>query len=109
VDGGAGDTGSGGGDERATADHGGPPWLLCERLRCGRDESKPKQMRLQFRDESTLRPAAGKMNDQGDDGDDQQNVDQASRNVEGKPAENPYNEKDDEQDQEQRIEHGVLL
>src|SRR5712691_12265177 len=58
---------------------------------------------------ATLRAAAGKMNDQGDGRDDQDNVDQASRDVEGEPAENPHGNKDNEQNQEQRKEHGVLL
>src|SRR5438128_1018970 len=109
LDGGTGDAGSGGGDARATADHGGPPWLLCERLRCERDESSPEQTRLQFLDGTASRAAAGKMNDQGDDSDEQEEVDQASRHVESKPAEDPYDKEDDEQDQEQRIEHEDLL
>src|SRR5438132_9067036 len=55
------------------------------------------------------RAAAGKMNDQGDDGDEQEEVDQASRHVESKPAEDPYGNEDDEQDQEHGKEHGDLL
>src|SRR5439155_25385871 len=109
LEGGAGDASSGGGNERATTDHDEPPWLLYERLRCERDESKPKQTRLQFRDGPASRAAAGKMNDQGDDGDEQKEVDQASRHVESKPAEDPYGKEDDEQDQEQGKEHGDLL
>jgi hypothetical protein len=66
-------------------------------------------MRLQFRDEAALRAAAGKMNNQGDDRDEQEKVDQASRDVEGNPGEGPYDEKDDAQHQEQRKEHGALL
>jgi hypothetical protein len=46
------------------------------------------------------------MHDQGDEPDDQENVNQASGHVKDKPAKEPGNKTNDEDDQEQGEEHG---
>ena len=46
------------------------------------------------------------MHDQGDEPDDQENVNQASGEVEDEPAQEPGDKTDNEQDQKQREEHG---
>jgi hypothetical protein len=45
------------------------------------------------------------MHDQGDEPDDQENVNQASGDVEDEPAQEPGDKTDDEEDQKQREEH----
>jgi len=58
---------------------------------------------------TALRAAAYKMNDQRDDRYNQENVNQAPRDVEYKPTKDPCDEQGHEQDQEPREKHGVLL
>ena len=49
------------------------------------------------------------MHDQRDDGDDEEEMNQSSCDVEGQPGEDPCEKEDDEEGQEERVEHGGSL